>query len=134
MDTQFNRGHVIAYLSLASDVSDGVVIEEFKNYRPSYNAESAFCGLLGLACEVAFHRPHLMEILLPTVLAPALSMGVDGPEDFIAYANLLIEHDASNEVQYQQFSPQGVDYFRHTMTEHNVAIQRIVNELIAGLG
>lgn len=75
-----------------------------------------------------------MEILLPTVVAPAFLMGVDEPEDFIAYANLLIEHDASKEVKYQQFSPQGVDYFRYTITEHSVAKQRIVNELIAGLG
>ena len=134
LETDFRYRNLIAHASLASGVSDAVVIDEFKIYLPSYNAESAFCGLLGMACEIALHRPHLMESLFPTVVAPAFSMGVDGPEGFIAYADVLIEHDASKEAKYQQFSPQGVDYFRHTIHAYSVAIQRIVDELKTGLG
>jgi hypothetical protein len=111
-----------------SEATDEAVIGGFEIFLVSYNAEAAFCGFLGVACEIAIQRPHLFKRLLPTIIDPACCMGVESAEGFMAYARALIERDAEKELKYQQFSSAGVQYFHHFITGHTAEIQRILEK------
>ncbi|MES2019155.1 MAG: hypothetical protein V4484_21890 [Pseudomonadota bacterium] len=126
-----SRRELLAHATIGSGFTDDVVVNEFESYQASYNAEAAFCGLLGLACEIAIQRPQLVEKLLPTVIDPAYAMGVDSAEEFIEYAKVLIEHDVLKDPKHRQFSQGGTDYFHRFMSGHLAAIQRILNKLSA---
>lgn len=95
--------------------------------RPRRCAESAFCGLLGVACEIAIRRPQLVERLLPTGIDPAPAMGINSVAELIEYAKVLIEHDALKDPKYRQFSQGGTYYFHQFMSGHLAGIQRVLN-------
>lgn len=110
------------------DATDDAVLEGFSKYLVSYNAEAAFCGYLGVACEIAMQRPHLFVSLLPTVTDPAYCMGVESAESFIAYARTLIERDAALQPKYQNFSRDGTEYFHQFINCHSAEIQRTLDQ------
>jgi hypothetical protein len=114
-----------------SEATDDAVIDGFEIFLVSYNAEAAFCGYLGVACEIAIQRPHLFKRLLPTIIDPACCMGVESAESFIACARALIERDATKEQKYQDFSPAGVQYFHQFMIAHVAEIQRVLEQWAA---
>lgn len=111
-----------------SEVTDDAVVNGFEIFLVSYNAESAFCGYLGVACEIANQRPHLFDRLLPTVIDPACCMGVESVEGFLAYSNILIEQDASREPKDQHFSRDGANYFHQFIDRHSAEIRRVLEQ------
>ena len=111
-----------------SGVTDDAVVNGFEIFLVSENAESAFCGYLGVACEIAHQRPHLFERLLPSVIDPACCMGVESVEGFIDYAKFWIEQDASREPKYQHFSQDGANYFHQFIDRHSVEIRRVLEQ------
>lgn len=131
MTIGMSRSKLLAKATIGSDFTDDVIVNESKTYKVSYNAESAFCGLLGSACEIAIQRPQLMERLLPTVIDPAHAMGIDSAEELIEYAKNLIERDASKDPKYRQFSQDGIYYFHQFMSGHLEAMQRVLDQLNA---
>jgi hypothetical protein len=126
-----SRSELLAHATIGSGFADDVIVNEFETYKVSYNAEAAFCGLLGAACEIAIQRPQLMERLLPTVIDPAHAMGIESAEELIEYATILIELDASKVTKYRQFSQGGIYYFHQFMSGHLAAIQRFLDTLNA---
>jgi hypothetical protein len=126
-----SRSDLLAHATIDSGFTDEVIVNEFETYQASYNAEAAFCGLLGVACEIATQRPQLVERLLPTVIDPAYAMGIDSAEKFIEYAKFLIEQDALRDPKYRQFAQGGTYYFHQFMNGHLAAIQRVLNKLNA---
>lgn len=131
MTIRTNRSDLLAHATAGSGFSDDEIVSEFETYQTSYNAETAFCGLLGIACEIAIQRPQLMEKMLPTVTDPAHAMGIHSAERFIEYAKVLIECDALKAPKYRQFSKGGTDYFHQSISEHIAAIQNALNKLNA---
>ena len=129
MTIRANRSELLAHATTSSGFTDDEIVSEFNTYQTSYNAEAAFCGFLGIACEIAIQRPQLMEKLLPTVVDPAHAMGIDSAEGFIEYAKVLIQHDALKDPKYQEFSKGGTDYFHQFMSVHLSAIQNVLNKL-----
>jgi hypothetical protein len=129
MTIRVSRCDLIAHATTGSGFTDDEIVSEFAMYQTSYNAEAAFCGFLGMACEIAIQRPQLMEELLPTVIDPAHAMGIDSAEGFIEYAKVLIEHDALKDPKYREFSQGGTDYFHQSMSGHLAAIQNLLNKL-----
>lgn len=123
------RSDLLAHATAGSGFSDDEIISEFETYQTSYNAEAAFCGFLGVACEIAIQRPQLIGKMLPRVTDPAHAMGIDSAEVFIEYAKVLIERDALKDPKYRQFSIGGTDYFHQSMSEHLAAIQNALNKL-----
>jgi hypothetical protein len=124
-----SRSDLLAHATIGSGFTDDVIVNEFETYQASYNAEAAFCGLLGVVCEIAIQRPQLVGKLLPAVIGPAHAMGIDSAEEFIEYAKVLIEHDALKDPKYRQFSQGGTHYFHQFMSGYLAAIQRILNKL-----
>ena len=110
------------------DATDDAVLEGFSKFLVSYNAEAAYCGYLGVACEIAMQRPHLFVSLLPTVVDPAYCMGVKSAESFIAYARTLMERDAALELKDKNFSRDGAKYFHQFMNGHFAEIQRLLDQ------
>jgi hypothetical protein len=126
-----SRSELLARATIGSGFTDDVIVNEFETYKVSYNAEAAFCGLLGAACEIAIQRPQLMERLLPTVMDPAHAMGVDSADKLIEYAKILIERDISKDPEYRQFSQGGIFYFHQFMSGHLTAMQHVLDKLNA---
>jgi hypothetical protein len=122
---------LLAHATTDSGFTDEVVVDEFDMYQASYNAEAAFCGLLGMACEIAIQRPQLVEKLLPRVIDSAHAMGIDSAEGFIEYAKVLIERDGFKDPKYRQFSHGGTYYFHQFMSGHLATIQRALKKLSA---
>jgi hypothetical protein len=110
------------------EASDDAVLDGFSKFLVSYNAEAAWCGYLGVACEIALQRPHLFVSLLPTVVDPAYCMGVASAESFIAYAKELIEQDAASDPKYQNFSRDGAHHSHQLMSCHAAEIQRLLDQ------
>lgn len=129
-----SRSDLLAHATIGSGFTDDVIVNEFETYQASYDAEAAFCGLLGVACEIAIQRPQLMERLLPTVIVPAHAMEIDSAWEFIEYAKVLIEHDALKDPKSRQFSQCGTYYFHQFMSGHLAAMQRVLNKLNAPPG
>lgn len=111
-----------------SGATDVAVVNGFEIFLVSENAESAFCGYLGVACEIAHQRPHLFERLLPTVVDPACCMGVESVEGFIDYARFWIEQDALREPKYQYFSQDGANYFHQFIDRHTKEIHDVLEQ------
>lgn len=128
MTIRASRSDLLAHATTGSDFTDDEIVSEFETYQTSYNAEAAFCGFLGMACEIAIQRPQLMEKLLPTVIDPAHAMGIDSAEGFIEYAKFLIERDTLKAPKYREFSKGGTDYFHQFMNAHLSAIQDLLNK------
>lgn len=126
-----SRSDLLARATTDSGFTDEVIVDEFEMYQASYNAETAFCGLLGMVCEIAIQRPQLVEKLLPRVIDPAHAMGIDSADGFIEYAKVLIERDGLKDLKYRQFSQGGTYYFHQLMSGHLAAIQRALNKLSA---
>jgi hypothetical protein len=126
-----SRSDLLAHATIDSGFTDEVIVNEFKTYQASYNAEAAFSGLLGVACEIATQRPQLVERLLPTIIDPAYAMGIDSAEKFIEYAKFLIEQDELRDPKYRQFTQGGTYYFHQFMNGHLAAIKRVLNKLNA---
>lgn len=129
MTIRTRRSDLLAHATTGSGFTDDDVVSEFETYQTSYSAEAAFCGFLGMACEIAIQRPQLMEKLLPTVIDPAHAMGIDSAEGFIEYAKVLIERDALKAPRYREFSKSGTEYFHQFMSEHLAAVQNLLNKL-----
>lgn len=129
MSIGMSRSDFLAHATIGSGLTDDDVVSEFEAYQVSYNAEAAFCGLLGMACEIAIQRPQLVERLLPTVVDPAHAMGIDSAEEFIGYAKFLIERDALKDHKDRHFSQGGTYYFHQCMNQHLAAIQRVLNKM-----
>jgi len=129
MTIRTKRSDLLTHATIGSGFTDDEIVSEFEAYQTSYNAEAAFCGFLGMACEIAIQRPQLIEKLLPTVVDPAYAMGIGSAEEFIEYAKVLIEHDALKDPKYRQFSKGGTDYFHEFMNGHLAAIQNVLNKL-----
>jgi hypothetical protein len=112
---------------LGAGATDDAVVQGFGVLLVSHNAESAFCGYLGVACEIGVQRPHLFERLLAVIIDPAYCMGVESADSFVEYAKILIEQDASREHKYQNFSRDGIRYFRQFINGHLSEIQRVLD-------
>lgn len=110
------------------DSTDDAVLEGFSKYLVSYDAPTAFCGYLGVACEIATQRPHLFARLLPTVIDPACCMGVESAESLISYARQLIEHNARQPPKLQQFTPAAIRYFDQFINSHTAEIQLALDQ------
>jgi hypothetical protein len=131
MTNSIRRSDLIADARSTSEVHDNAIVDRFKLFRASLNAEAAFCAYLDLACRIAVQRPHLFEPLLPTVIDPAYCMGVDSAQGFIEYATFLIEQDAQRMPEFRHFSEDATTYFRQSMGLQLAAIQHALKQKAA---
>ena len=112
---------------LDAGLSDRQLIERWTTWVFSHNAEAAFSGLLGSACAIGYHRPHLFLGLLRRVLEPAVCMGVETSEQVMEYGRWLLDQDRLR--GWRDFGPESHEYFTTTMPQYHAAIQTILTEL-----
>jgi hypothetical protein len=74
-----------------SGEEDDAVLSAFQSYHGSYNAEWAFQALLGAACAIGCHRPHLLDRLLPRAIDPGVSIGIITLEDFWRFGEFCVD-------------------------------------------
>jgi hypothetical protein len=112
--------------------SDEAVLELYRSWGPSQNADSCFRAYLGATCAIARHRPQLLEQLLPLALDPGISMGATTLEDFWRYA----EYCARTELESTGrsvpfFTEETADYLRNDLRQHGPLIERLIQEILA---
>lgn len=111
---------------------DEAVVAAFLSYLPSYNAEYNFEAFLGAACAIGRHRPHLLERLLPTVIDPAVCMGVDTMDAFWRYA----EHCALRGIENPgraapNFTEETLAFLHRELREQEPLVSRLLQERLA---
>ena len=124
---------LVRMAELGSGEDDEAVIALFESYRPSQNADAAFQELLGAACAIALHRPHLLERLLPRAIDPAVSMGMVTLEDFWRYA----EHCALRALETPRpavpdFTEETVAFLRGEVRRQEALVSRLLRECLDG--
>lgn len=116
----------------ASGADDEAVMALYESYRPSYNAEAAFQRLLGAACAIALHRPHLLERLLPRAIDPAVCIGVETVEDFWRYAEFYaLEGLEPPRPQVPDFTEETLAFLRTEVRRQEELVSRLLQECLA---
>jgi len=112
-----------------SGETDEAVLATFEAYRPSLNADAAFQCLLGAACAIGRHRPHLLDRLLPRPIDACVCMGVVTLENFWRYAELCIRRDQETPPPYvQDFTEATTAFLRQELPKHEALLARLLQE------
>lgn len=115
-----------------SGEDDEAVLAAFESYRVSQNADDAFQELLGAACAIGRHRPHLLERLLPRAIDAAVCMGVDTMDVFWRYADYcaLRALDAPRP-QVPDFTEETLAFLRGELRGQEALVSRLLQERLA---
>ena len=112
-----------------SGETDEAVLATFEAYQPSQNADAAFQGLLGAACAIGLHRPHLLDRLLPPALDACVCMGVVTLENFWRYAELCIQRDLETPPpRVQDFTEPTTEFLRQELPKQEALLSRLLQE------
>ena len=118
---------------LGSGEDDEAVIALFESYPPTQHADAAFQKLLGAACAIALHRPHLLERLLPRAIDPAVSIGVETLEDFWRYAEYCARWALKTpRPAVPDFTEETAAFLRVEMRQQEALVSRLLRECLAG--
>jgi hypothetical protein len=112
--------------------SDDAVLELYRSWGPSQNADSCFRAYLGATCAIARHRPQLLEQLLPSALDAGISMGATTLEDFWRYAEYCARTELEStgrNVPY--FTEESAEYLRNDLRRQGPLIERLIQEILA---
>jgi hypothetical protein len=114
--------------SAESEADDAAVLEAFGSFRASQNADDAFEGLLGAACAIAQHRPHLLEQLLPRPIDAAVCMGVVTLDDFQRYAEFCAQRSLSTPGRAApHFTEATQSFVREELPKYHEIVQRVLD-------
>ncbi|MES1241590.1 MAG: hypothetical protein ABUT39_08215 [Acidobacteriota bacterium] len=117
-----------------SGESDDAVLEAFRSYRGSYNADWAFQAILGATCAIGLRRPHLLDRLLPRAIDPCVCMGVVTLEGFWRYGDFCIDR-ALFETHPQavpDFDEESAAFFRNDLRQrYEPLVARLLEERLA---
>ena len=115
-----------------SGEDDEAVVAAFMSYLPSYNADYNFEALLGAACSIGRHRPHLLERLLPRVIDPAVCMGVGTMDVFWRHAEHCALRGIENPGRAEpSFTEETLAFLRRELREQEPLVSRLLQERLA---
>lgn len=111
---------------------DTAVLMAFESFHGSYNADMAFQRLLGAACAIGRHRPHLLDRLLPRAIDAAVCMSVETLDQLWRYAESCADRALEAPGPYvRDFNEETAAFLRQDLRQYESLVSRLLQERLA---